>query len=322
MSKKIRVFFNKSMLKENKSFSPSAFKPSLVVEDWQRLFSNYVINVDFPPISKESLFLVHDKQYVEDIFTGNKENGFGVKDKDFSSTFLYTNASLYYAACDALINNIAVSPTSGFHHARYDRSEGFCTFNGLVLTAKMLKENNLAQKIGILDFDMHYGNGTEEIIKKHNIDYIVHYTAGKYYDLHYPILNIFKPVIKYFYNKIFTAKNKMQTPQPKLRQKILKNKGNEFINDIPSILQKFIDCDIIIYQAGADQHINDPYGGLLTYEQMKTRDKLVFEFAKNNDIPLVWNLAGGYQKDIQGTIEPVLKCHRNTMEVCVNTYLK
>ena len=43
---------------------------------------------------------------------------------------------------------------------------------------------------------------------------------------------------------------------------------------------------------------------------------------KKNNIPLVWNLAGGYQKDKDGSIEPVLKCHRNTMEACLNIFKK
>lgn len=54
---------------------------------------------------------------------------------------------------------------------------------------------------------------------------------------------------------------------------------------------------------------------------MITRDKKVFEFARDNHIPLVWNLAGVYQRDNKGIIEPVLKCHRNIMQECINAYI-
>jgi acetoin utilization deacetylase AcuC-like enzyme len=317
---KIKIFFTEDMLKENKSFSPSSYKPKLVLEDWLKNYNSRIEVSNFLPIHKLFFNLAHAPKYVDGIFDGSLKNGFGFNDKEFATTFNYTTGSLYAAAIYALENKIAVSPTSGFHHAGYSKSEGFCTFNGLVITAMMLKENKLVNKVGILDFDMHYGNGTEEIIKKHNLSYITHYTAGRYYDLHYPLLDFAKPLIKYFYNKLFTPKQGIATPKPKFRQKILKGKGRKFLSEIPSILEKFKSCGLIIYQAGADQHVNDPYGGLLTYDELLERDKLVFDFCKTNNIAVVWNLAGGYQRDNNGTIEPILLCHRNTMKACLDVF--
>lgn len=227
----------------------------------------------------------------------------------------------FQAALHALKNGIAVSPTSGFHHAHYSETEGYCTFNGLMISAIKLKKDLDLKCIGILDFDMHYGNGTDDIINTTCNDYIVHYTAGKKYDFNFPLLHIFKPLVKYIYTKGVTSK-KHKKEGKNLRQQFLGKKGSQFLKEIPTILNNIKNCDIIFYQAGADQHYNDPYGGLLTYEQMIERDKIVFEFAKNNNIPIVWNLAGGYQRDDNGTIEPVLKCHRNTMQVCIDIYLK
>lgn len=320
MINKISVFYNPLMLGNIKSFSPSALKPKLVMEDWKINFLDILNIQDFNPLNKNDFYLAHDQSYVDGIFNGNLKNGFGLKDADFSNTFLYTNGSFFQAAQHALKHKIAVSPTSGFHHAHYSEAEGYCTFNGLMITAiKLKKELNLKQ-IGILDFDMHYGNGTEDIMSVTCNDYIVHYTAGEKYDFNFPLLHTFKPMIKYIYTKIVTSK-KTKKEGLNLRQKILGKKSHKFLEEIPSILQFFKDCDIILYQAGADQHFNDPYGGLLTYEQMKERDTMVFEFAKKHNIPLVWNLAGGYQRDSDGTIEPVLKCHRNTMQACIDTYI-
>lgn len=318
----IDVYYNSSMAKENGGFSPSSSKPAQVVLDWKLTFHNDIEIHDISPLLKENFYKVHSREYVDGIFNGSIENGYGLKSKDFAEVFCLTAGSLYTASKNALKSGISVSPTSGFHHARYSKAEGFCTFNALVLTSVLLQEKGFAKKVGIIDFDMHYGNGTDEIIKKLNLNNIVHYTAGKKYDLHYPVLNFLKPLVKKFYNKQFAKSNKENTPKPVLRQKILAKKGQKFIDEIDSILEKFKDCDLIIYQAGADQHIDDPYGGLLTYEQMVTRDSKVFNFAKNNNIPIVWNLAGGYQKDMYGTIEPVLKCHRNTMKVCIEIFDK
>ena len=60
----------------------------------------------------------------------------------------------------------------------------------------------------------------------------------------------------------------------------------------------------------------DPLGGCLSTEQMRQRDRQVFESFKGK--PLVWNLAGGYQKDASGGIEPVLALHRNTVQEWIN----
>jgi acetoin utilization deacetylase AcuC-like enzyme len=321
----ITVYFSEAMQQKNSSFSPSSSKPAQVIVDWEKHFPGKIAILPVQALNKDVFKKIHQTDYVNGIFNGTKANGFGLKDAQFSDTFLYTSGSLYQASIQALETGLAISPTSGFHHAGYAKAEGFCTFNGLVLVAKMLFEQHHVDKIGILDFDMHYGNGTVELLKKHHMNYVTHYTAGRYYDLYYPSLNFIKPVIKSVYNHFFTQKKvtpNNSTAQPQLRQKLLakKGKGDDFIAQIPDILERFKECKIIIYQAGADQHINDPYGGLLTYEQMIERDRLVFEFAKNNQIPLVWNLAGGYQRDSSGSIEPVLQCHRNTFETCLRIY--
>ena len=55
----------------------------------------------------------------------------------------------------------------------------------------------------------------------------------------------------------------------------------------------------------------------MTTEQLARRDKIVFEAAHRMHIPIVWNLAGGYQKQRKKIIE----IHDNTMMACVNEYI-
>jgi acetoin utilization deacetylase AcuC-like enzyme len=172
-----------------------------------------------------------------------------------------------------------VSPTSGFHHAEYDCGNGFCTFNGLMVAAIKAHTLGLAKRILILDMDQHYGNGTDDIINKLAIGYVDHITAGKPYE---------------------TATQALQCAD------LSANKG---IRD-----KRY---DLVLYQAGADIHIDDPLGGLLTTEQMIMRDELVFRGCAKYGIPVVWNLAGGYQRDADDGISQVLALHRNTMHQCI-----
>ena len=80
------------------------------------------------------------------------------------------------------------------------------------------------------------------------------------------------------------------------------------------------DCDVVLYQAGADPHINDPYGGWLTTDELRQRDAVVFDALKAAGVPVAWDLAGGYQTERDGSIPKVLEIHDNTMRECVRVY--
>ena len=95
------------------------------------------------------------------------DNGFGNRNAQVAASLPYTSGSLLAAARHALEHRENVcSPTSGFHHAGYDSAEGFCTFNGLMVTALALLEEGVVRSIGILDCDAHYGNGTDDIVQR------------------------------------------------------------------------------------------------------------------------------------------------------------
>lgn len=78
---------------------------------------------------------------------------------------------------------------------------------------------------------------------------------------------------------------------------------------LPEIVRSMRDCAVLLYQAGADPHVNDPLSGWLTTEQLRRRDEIVFREARALGLPVAWNLAGGYQKDAAGGIGPVLEIH-------------
>jgi len=98
------------------------------------------------------------------------------------------------------------------------------------------------------------------------------------------------------------------------------SQATEFLLALWDVVDEFRDCDVLLYQAGADPHIEDPLGGWLTTAQMRERDRVVFTVCQEMALPVAWNLAGGYQRDAQGSIRPVLEIHDNTMAVCVQVY--
>lgn len=279
----IPVFFTPKMVAQFEDFSPSAGKPVKVVDSWNKLNIPIVI-IEPKPATTQEISLAHDPAYVQDILACRKPNGFHNMLRIVAESLPYTVGSMICAAREAIHNEkVAVAPCSGFHHASYKYNAGFCTFNGLVVAARVMLNEGLAKKVGIVDFDMHYGDGTDQIIGELNLkDNIEHYTAGA---------------------KFYSA-----------------GQGEKFLYFIPKIMNLMEGCDVILYQAGADPHINDPFGGWLTTEQLSLRDRLVFLEAKRLKIPIAWNLAGGYQQDNDGGIRPVLEIHDNTMKECYEVY--
>lgn len=247
--------------------------------DWQdRRFRIEVIEPI--PATREQFTQAHASDFVDDVLELRRNNGFGNRSADVAASLPYTSGAMLSAARAALANRrVAVAPVSGFHHACYDTGGGYCTFNGLMVTACSLHAEGLVSRIGILDFDQHYGNGTDDIIETLKIDWVEHITAGAHW--HQP------------------------------------SEARRFLNAIPDMVAQMSGCDVILYQAGADPHIDDPLGGWLTTEQLFERDRRVFAAAIEWKVPVAWNLAGGYQRTADGGIEPVLEIHRNTMRACV-----
>lgn len=263
----IHVFYTDMMATSACGASPSAAKPKYAIGRW--LADGQPIKIITPrPATCEQFYRVHDNDYVDGVFNGSRLNGFGSDDDDVAATLPYTTGSLIDATYEALRNGIgAVSPSSGFHHAGYYEGGGFCTFNGLMVVAREFPFG----RIGIIDFDAHHGDGTDNIIRRLDLKNIVHYSQGRY-----------------------------TNPEP---ERFLR--GIEYM-----IATMFGKCDVVLYQAGADAHIDDPLGaGFLTTEQLFERDRKVFSTLRGLKIPVVWNLAGGYQRPFSKVID----IHANTM---------
>jgi acetoin utilization deacetylase AcuC-like enzyme len=277
----IPVFYTPKMVADSGSPSPSAAKPRQVVESWQKQFPIEIIEPT--PVTVDDLARAHDRQWVEDVLACKVANGFGNKSKKVAETLPYTSGAMLSAARHALkTGGAAAAPCAGFHHAEWKVAQGYCTFNGLMVTALALKAEGV-QRVGILDLDMHYGNGTDNIVRLTNsMSWIEHFTAGAFY------------------------MNAIHAPS--------------FFQNLPFVLTGMAGCDIVLFQAGADPHIDDPHGGWLTTPQLRERDAMVFDAFARTKTPVAWNLAGGYQIEKDGSIPKVLEVHDNTMRECFRVF--
>jgi acetoin utilization deacetylase AcuC-like enzyme len=129
---------------------------------------------DAPRAKREHLELAHDSDYITSIFTDAPHEGVLMLDDDTSMMPNTLDAALRSAgavvnAVDLVMTNqakaafCAVRPPG--HHAERDRAMGFCYFNNIAVGAAYAIEKYGLERVAIIDFDVHHGNGTENIFK-------------------------------------------------------------------------------------------------------------------------------------------------------------
>ncbi|MDQ3555478.1 MAG: histone deacetylase [Gemmatimonadota bacterium] len=269
----IKIFYSpRQTAAANRSYSPSAQKPALVVDAWRRLGLPLEF-VEPVPASVTDFCRAHDQAYVLGVLAGRVANGFGNTLDEIRGTLPWTSGSMISAAEHAVRHReCTFSPTSGFHHAGWQQGNAFCTFNGLLVAALALHARGLARRVAILDCDQHFGDGTRDIIRRLGLGWIAHYTYGA------------SPV-KAEASAAWLAK-------------------------LPELVSETLrDCELVLYQAGADPHREDPLGGAFTTDQLAERDRIVYETCRELGVPVVTTLAGGYQKPV----EKVVQLHVNTL---------
>lgn len=273
----IEVFYSPAQVSSPTTASPGPQKPAWVIADWQEHGLPILLRTPEPATCTQ-IAMAHDPDYVIGVLDCTLPNGFGSRERCVAESLPWTVGSFISAARHSLDSGIACSPTAGFHHAHYASGNGYCTFNGLMVAAMLLKREGKVRRIGILDCDQHFGDGTADIMDELAIGWIKH--VSRDYGIH--------------------------------------ASGSKFLEStLPALVRNFSGSDLLIYQAGADQHINDQLGGFLTTAELMERDRIVFSIARKLGVPVVWNLAGGYQT----TRDCLLEIHRNTMQACISEYM-
>jgi acetoin utilization deacetylase AcuC-like enzyme len=275
----IAVFYSDEAVADADSFSPSAAKPRAVVNAWRA--ARLPIDVrPILPVTLEELSAAHDAAFVQGVLKGRIDNGFQNRQPDVARSLSFTSGAMLCAARHALVQGIACAPVSGFHHASYASAGGYCTFNGLMVAAIRLLAEGAVRRVMVLDCDMHYGNGTDDIIER---------------------LAMAAQVDNVTFGRWFT------TPA----------QATAYLERLEREVARIREFDLVLCQAGADVHVDDPLGGVLTTEQMRIRDEIVFRAARTAGVPLAWNLAGGYQQPLSIVVD----LHTQTMRACVKAFV-
>ena len=189
---------------------------------------------------------------------------------------------------------VAMNVAGGTHHAFTYKGEGFCLLNDFAIAANYLLDHGLAQKILIVDLDVHQGNGTAEIFK--NKDAV--FTFSMHGAHNYPL----------------------RKEQSDLDIGLLDGTPDEvYLPKLEEILPTLIDMvmpDFIFYLSGVDVLATDKLGRLgLTQQGCKERDRMVLELCKKNNIPVAISMGGGYSPRIAHIVDAHVNTFRLAQEL-------
>jgi len=134
----------------------------------------HLVDVEAPPATREQLLRVHDPDYVDAIEASVPERGLIHLDPDTAM-----NPHSYHAALRAAgavikatdmvmggeVENAFCNVRPPGHHAGRARAMGFCFFNNIAVGAAHALEKHGLERVAIADFDVHHGNGTEDIFR-------------------------------------------------------------------------------------------------------------------------------------------------------------
>lgn len=195
----------------------------------------------------------------------------------------------------ALKNGIAMNIAGGTHHAYSNRGEAFCLLNDQAIGARYLQNKKLADKILVVDLDVHQGNGTAEIFKN---DTSV-FTFSMHGKSNYPF----------------------KKEESDLDIALETNTTNDrYLSILKETLPKLIASekpDFIYYLCGVDVIASDKLGKLaLTVSGCKERDRFVLQTCKDLEIPIMCSMGGGYSPDIKTIIE----AHANTFRLAQHIF--
>lgn len=141
-----------------------------------RLFENqglfrlsHVVLLKPKPVSKLELLRVHDENYVELIFRLAKESRPYDIETPVSPSILEAALLIIGGAVEAGKTiyagkvDRAVAVGCGYHHAGRNYGGGFCLFNDIAVLIEYLREKHGLKRVLVLDYDVHFGNGTSDI---------------------------------------------------------------------------------------------------------------------------------------------------------------
>ena len=226
-----------------------------IIENFKRIDNKNLVWEKPNEFDESLLITTHSSDYIKMVNDSFPKNGFNFLDGDTivspgSKDATKDAVGSIIAAIDGVeqkkYKNAFCCVRPPGHHAEKEKAMGFCIYNNVAVGANYLIKKYGYKKIAIIDFDVHHGNGTQDIFfDNKNVLYV---STHQY--PYYPGSGSEKEVGKY--NNILNIPLKAGTT------------GDEYLNAYENVLKKIQEFkpEFLLFSAGFDAHDNDPLAQL------------------------------------------------------------
>ncbi len=251
-------------------------------------------------LTEEEILWTHDTEYWEKLKTqtlSKKEIraiGFPMSEALVTRGRHIANGTVE-CALYAQKHGVSMNIAGGTHHSFTYKGEGFCVLNDIAIASNYLLRKGLAQKILVVDLDVHQGNGTAQIFENEPLVFTFSMHGAKNY-----------PGRK--------EKSDLDIGLPD------KTEDADYLRILAETLPRLIDQekpDMIFYLSGVDVLATDKLGRLsMSRAGCKERDRFVLDICQKNKIPVAISMGGGYSEKLSDIIE----AHSNTFRLAQEIY--
>ncbi|MDA9153172.1 histone deacetylase family protein [Candidatus Pelagibacter sp.] len=260
-----------------------------VIDNFKKIDNKELIWKKPTKFDQSFLINTHSSEYIDLVSKSFPENGLSFLDGDTvvspgSKDATKDAVGSIITAIDGVQQKefknafCAVRPPG--HHAEKNKAMGFCIYNNVAVGANYLIEKYQYNKVAIIDFDVHHGNGTQDIF--YDNEKVLYISTHQY--PYYPGSGSEKETGKF--NNILNIPLEAGTT------------ADEYLNAYENVLKKLKEFKpkFLLFSAGFDAHIDDPLAQLrLSSEDFYHLTKRTLEISKslcNGNVVSI--LEGGY----------------------------
>ena len=252
----------------------------------------------FSPLSitRQDLERIHKRSYHEafsrDQLTRPEQRRIGLPATRplVQRTWLAVGGTLLTAQM-ALRHGVACHLAGGTHHAHPGFGSGFCIFNDVAITAKVLLDHGELERILVVDLDVHQGDGTAACFQNDSRVTTLSVHAAS----NFPLRKVSGDV-------------DIALPDATGDDAYVEAIGDR----VPQLLDQH-QPDLVLFNAGVDPHSNDRLGRLaLSDAGLLQRDQLVLDAALRRNIPIATVIGGGYD-----AMKPLVRRHSIVVRAAV-----
>jgi acetoin utilization deacetylase AcuC-like enzyme len=260
-----------------------------------------------PSASDAQLALVHTPEYIEALVSGQisadamREIGFPWSEPMVERSRRSVGATIA-AVRSALRSGLAANLAGGTHHAYAGKGSGFCVFNDVAVAARLAqaewqRQHHQILKVAVVDLDVHQGNGTAHIFQKDDSVFTLSLHGGRNFPFRKETSDL----------DVALADGCNDVDYLAALEQALRELAQRFVPNL------------VLYLAGADPYQGDRLGRLaLTADGLEARDRRVFDWCFERQIPVAFVMAGGYGTQIEDTVR--IQC--NTFRTALSYALR